>query len=119
MYLHKIFTKKSFLSGGIHQSKNELKIANRYLLVVFNFPKTEQQCIPSRIYLLKVTNKNTRTRRKICSKLTIKTPERCQWLCSGVFFVNFEHILHRSSVSIINFDHVIVSSLNSYQTNVM
>ena len=28
------------------------------------------------IYLLKVNNKNTRTRREICSKLTIKTPER-------------------------------------------
>ena len=29
-----------------------------------------------------------------CSKLTIKTPERCKWRCSGVFIVNFEHILH-------------------------
>ena len=30
----------------------------------------------SSIYLLKVTNRNTRTRCEICSKLTIKTPER-------------------------------------------
>ena len=29
-----------------------------------------------------------------CSKLTIKTPERCHWRCSGVFIVNFEHISH-------------------------
>ena len=28
------------------------------------------------IYLLKVNNRNTRTRCEICSKLTIKTPER-------------------------------------------
>ena len=32
-------------------------------------------CIPAGIYLLKVNNRNTRTRCEICSKLTIKTPE--------------------------------------------
>ena len=31
---------------------------------------------PAGIYLLKFNNRNTRTRCKICSKLTIKTPER-------------------------------------------
>ena len=31
---------------------------------------------PASIYLLKVNNRNTRTRCEICSKLTIKTPER-------------------------------------------
>ena len=31
---------------------------------------------------------------KICSKLTIKKPERRQWSRSGVFIVNFEHISH-------------------------
>ena len=44
------------------------------------------------IYLLKVNNRNTRTRCKICSKLTIKLPERRRR--SGNFIVNFEHILH-------------------------
>ena len=39
-------------------------------------------------------NRNTRTRCQICSNLTIKTPERRQWRCSGVFIVNFEHISH-------------------------
>ena len=38
--------------------------------------------------MFKVNNRNTRTRREICSKLTIKTPERR----SGVFIVNLEHI---------------------------
>ena len=42
------------------------------------------------IYLLKVNNRNTRTRCEICSKLTIKAPE-CR---SGVFIVNIEHISH-------------------------
>ena len=37
---------------------------------------------------LPVSNRNTRTRCEICSKLTIKTPERR----SGVFIINFEHI---------------------------
>ena len=31
-------------------------------------------------------------RSELCSKLTIKTPERRYWLHSGVFIVNFEHI---------------------------
>ena len=33
---------------------------------------------PVGIYMLKVKNRNTRTRCEICSKLTIKTPERCR-----------------------------------------
>ena len=45
---------------------------------------------PANIYLFKV---NT-----VYSKLTIKTPERCHWHRSGVFFVNFEHILHLALV---------------------
>ena len=44
---------------------------------------------PADIYLLKVNNRNGRTRCKTCSKLTIKTPEG-----SGLFIVNFEHISH-------------------------
>ena len=38
------------------------------------------------IYLLKVDNRNTRTKCEISSKLRIKTPERRQWRRSGVFF---------------------------------
>ena len=41
---------------------------------------------PVGIYMLKVNNKNTRTRYEICSKSTIKTP--------GAFIDNFEHISH-------------------------
>ena len=49
---------------------------------------------PVGIYLLKVNNRKTRTRCEICSELTIKTPEQRRGRCSGVFIVNFEHILH-------------------------
>ena len=49
---------------------------------------------PTGIYLFKVNNRNTRTRYEICSKLTVKTPERRQWLRPGVFIVNFEHMSH-------------------------
>ena len=37
---------------------------------------THMVTYPAGIYLLKVNNRNTRTRCEICSKLTIKTPER-------------------------------------------
>ena len=49
---------------------------------------------PAGIYLLKANNRNTRTRREICSKLTINTPERRHWRRSDIFIVNFEHISH-------------------------
>ena len=44
--------------------------------------------------MFKVNNKNTKTRCEICSKLTIKTPERRHCRRSGVFIVNFDHISH-------------------------
>ena len=55
---------------------------------------TEASVILVGIYLLKVNKKNIRTRCEICSKLTIKIPERRHWRRSGVFSVSFEHILH-------------------------
>ena len=57
-------------------------------------PCTASHAYPAGIYLLKVNNRNTRTRCEIGSKLTINTPERRQWRRSGVFIVNFEHISH-------------------------
>ena len=57
--------------------------------------------------MVKVNNRNTRTRCEICSKLTIKTQERCQWRCSGVFIVNFEtHFTPCSGVPIVKFEQV-------------
>ena len=44
---------------------------------------------PVGIYMFKVNNRNTRTRCEICSKSTIKTPERRHWCCSGILIVDF------------------------------
>ena len=49
----------------------------------------EYSIIPSR-HLLKVNNRNTRSRCEICSKLTIKTPEQCQALFSTYFNACFQ-----------------------------
>ena len=58
-------------------------------------------------HVLQVNNRNNRTRCEICSKLTIKTPERHHWCRSGVFIGNFEHISHLVLVfSIVKFKHV-------------
>ena len=52
---------------------------------------------PAGIYLLKVSNRSTRTRCEVCSKLTRKTPEWCHWHNSGVFIGNFEDISDHST----------------------
>ena len=49
---------------------------------------------PAAISLLKVNNENTRTMCKICSNLSVKTPEQCHWRRSCVFNENFEQISH-------------------------
>ena len=67
------------------------------------------------IYLFIVNNSNTRKRYEICSKLTIKSPQRR----STVFFVNFEHISYHfilfSSVSTVGFEQVNVYRVPPYQ----
>ena len=45
---------------------------------------------PTNKYMLKVSNMKARKKCKICSELTMKTLER---LRSGVFIINFEHII--------------------------
>ena len=50
------------------------------------------EAYPVGIYMLKVNNRNTRTTCEICSKLTIKIPERLQWRftpCSSVSIANY------------------------------
>ena len=54
-------------------------------------------CIQANIFLFKVSSRNTRKSREVCSKLTTKTPEipeLRQERRSGVFIVNFEHFLY-------------------------
>ena len=52
---------------------------------------------PADNYMFKVNNRNTRRRREICSKLTIKTTEQRYWTyltpCSSASIVNIEHVI--------------------------
>ena len=70
------------------------EIENNKLIWVHNLVDNEAVTHPVSIYLLKVNNRDTRAKCKICLKLTIKTPELRQWRRTGVFIVNFEHISH-------------------------
>ena len=56
--------------------------------------------------MFKVNNRNTRTRREICSKLTIKTAEPRRWRC----------FTPCSSVAMVNFEQVNVSWVDKYET---
>ena len=57
---HKLYKRKRSRSARIHEGSSE---------------KLQR---PAGIYLFKFNNGNTRAMCEICSKLTIKTPERCQ-----------------------------------------
>ena len=81
--------------------------ASFYLILwvmIFTQEKTPQQT--SLTYLLRMSNSNTRKRRKICSKLTIMSLQRC----STVFIINLEYIsfplIPFSSVSAVGFEQV-------------
>ena len=60
--------------------------------------------IPVGNYKFKVNNRNTRTRCEICSKLTIKTPERRHVLVA--LFLTLNTFTPCSSLSLVNFEQV-------------
>ena len=82
-WLHKV-QQRSFDSQNVIYYMSQLSETCNYKISSY----------PIDIYMFKVNNRHTRTRCEICSKLTIKTPERRHWRHSGVFIVNFEHISH-------------------------
>ena len=59
---------------------------------------------PTRNYLFNVSNWNTRIRCEKCSRLRMKTLERCQWRRSSVYIINCEHI--SNFLIIIGFEQV-------------
>ena len=79
----------------------------QYLKKKLNWVKANIS-LPANIYIFKLNNRKSTKRREINSKLTIKTPERCQWRRSVVLIVNSEHISRFSSVSTADFEHVFV-----------
>ena len=104
--LHKKNLKKWIFSGKKFSDKT--KSHEFYLCVTYS--SGWLYLLLQKLILLynKFINRNTRKRCEICSKLTIKIPERRQWCRSGIFIVNFEHIPHLcSSVSVVNLEHVI------------
>ena len=79
----KNFTSETKLSN--FKQENHYQLFNHCLNINFHIlthPPLSQlhlhfhRIYPAGIYLFKVNNRNTRTRCVICSKLTIKTPER-------------------------------------------
>ena len=67
---------------------------NKLNQIGYSFLHGSNDPFPAGNYMFKVNNRNTRSRCEICSKLTTKIPERCQWHRSGNFIINFEHISH-------------------------
>ena len=61
----------------LNSDKLKLKLLSM-LLALTESSRAHQICYSAGNYLFKVNNSNTRTRCEICSKLTIKTPERRQ-----------------------------------------
>ena len=68
-FLIKYFFRILFSMKWLSEELTEIKHINKTL-------KTERSLSPDGIYLLKVNNRNIRERCEICSKLTMKTPER-------------------------------------------
>ena len=81
--------------GNIFKSSD-----SRNLRIFFLRFRLSPFCNPAGNYMLRVNNRNTRTRCKICSKLK-NTPERRHWHRSGVFSINSEHISHLNVVFIL------------------
>ena len=94
-------------SEDVHSVNYLIKFQARPYILNYTLPYTFSKTWPSRQFYIQIINKSTRTRCKIYSKLTIKTPERRHWFRSGVFIVNFEHISYIVlNVFIVNFEEV-------------
>ena len=96
------------LKNFISKQNDKIQLHESLVTIYINL---HYACInPAKNYLFKVSNRNSRKRCEICTKLTIKTPERRHWRRSGVFIVNIEHIfIPFSSVSIADFEQVNVA----------
>ena len=97
--LHVLKKKVSLLWGTFLQLIWDPYHHDKLIHYLFEYSKCkschfQKHTYPAGNYRLKVNNRNTRTRREIYSKLTIKSPERQYWRRFGVFIVNFEYISH-------------------------
>ena len=61
---------------------------------------------PAGNYMFKVNNRNSRTRCELCSKLTIKIPERRHDVVLVSLLITLKHISHLVLVLILNIVHI-------------
>ena len=99
-----LLTLKRILALCLYRKKNSAKSSQKSLpwaptnTFAEEYIQFRKWATPAGIYLLKLNNRNTRTRCEMCSKLTLKIPERRHWRRSGIFIVNLEHISHLALV---------------------
>ena len=94
-FLKGIFLSRIIIRGGIKKDFNSLIFLPGKTFISKKPVTTKSTCSES-------TNHIKETQKKLIErleqgvnyvqKLTIKTPERHHWRCSGVFIVNFEYI---------------------------
>ena len=87
------------IPGIIYFPKLFLIVTTQYHWVMSNIPiniswRYLNFKVPAGNYMFRVSNRNTRTRCELCSKLTRQILERRHWRRSNIFIVNFEHISH-------------------------
>ena len=87
-YLKRFTATRCLIEKGTQSTISPTKwfAACRMIGVIENFSS------PPNIYLFTVNNIRCRKKCEISPKISIKTPERCQWHCPSLFVVNFEHV---------------------------
>ena len=80
----------------LHLLQNTVKYLKNWNIVTKWVQSIPVRLFQARMQLLKLNNKNIRTRCEICSsKLTIKTPGIFVYFtpCSNVYIFSFEHVI--------------------------
>ena len=93
-FLYPLKAEKLCFSDVFRGCRKRLVAWNGFIISPITLGHYTLKTGPAGMYLFKVNSRNNRKACEICSKLTIKTPEPCQWRCFGLFIVNFEHISH-------------------------
>ena len=101
------------LAQGFCWLVTNLQVCLKYLYSVWNswpliIPTATQ---PASNFMFKLNNRNTRTKCEICSRLTIKTPERPSFWCLHCWL--WTYFAPCSNVSIVNLEHAVLGWVTS------
>ena len=109
IFFHIISSENIFLWVFSNSLQRMIWVSNEIIVMLCEPYKhiTIETVLPSKYYLFKVNNRNTKKRYEICSKLAIKTSERCQWRSFSFFIVNLEHISHLFLMFTVDFEQLI------------